>query len=359
MAQTIRLLIVTALLAGLGPGGAPAQPGAAAAPGVIVAEVRRERIADRVEALGTARANESVALTSRVAETVRRLRFDDGQRVKEGEVLVELTSEEENAQLEEAMANVREASRQHERVRELAAKSQAAQSQLDERRRELETARARLEAIQARLDDHLILAPFDGVLGLRQVSPGAFVEPGTVITTLVDPSTIKLDFSVPATYLAALRPGLAIEARTRAYEDRVFEGRVSYVATEVDPVTRAVLVRALLPNPGGLLRPGLLMTVALEKSPREALVVPESALIPRGRDNDVMVVDGQGEVGVRRVRLGARLPGRVEVLEGVAEGERVVTHGAFRLRPGQRVSVRALERGGEPLEDLLGPTAAR
>lgn len=349
-------LLSLGLLTGLGPVAALAQAGAA--PEVIVAEVQRERIADRVEALGTARANESVVLTSRVAETARRLRFEDGQEVKEGDVLVELTSDEENAQLEEAMARVREARRQYKRVRDLAKSNQAAQSQLDERQREVETAEARLEAVEARLDDHLILAPFDGVLGLRQVSPGAYVEPGTVITTISDLSTIKLDFSVPATYLDVLRPGLAIVARTRAFEGREFEGRVSYVNTEVDPVTRSVLVRALLPNPERLLRPGLLMTVVLEKDPREALVVPEAALIPRGRDNDVMVVEGDGQVSSRRVRPGLRLPGKVEIREGLVEGERVVTHGGFKLRPGQRVTVRAVERAGDTLDSLLEPAAA-
>jgi membrane fusion protein (multidrug efflux system) len=356
--MTNRTVLLLGLISSLLPPMLWAQTGGPPAPEVIVAEVMRERIADRVEALGTTRANESVVLTSRVAETVRRLRFEDGQAVQAGDVLVELTSDEEDAQLEEAKSRVREARRQFRRVRDLAEKNQAAQSQLDERRREVETAEARLDAIEARLADHLITAPFDGVLGLRQVSPGAYVEPGTVITTLSDLSMIKLDFSVPATYLGVLRPGLPIVARSRAYEDRAFEGSVSYVNTEVDPITRSVLVRALLPNPERLLRPGLLMTVVLQKNPREALVIPEAALIPRGRDNDVIVIGAEGQVSPRRVRLGLRLPGRVEILEGLSEGERVVTHGGFKLRPGQRVTVRALEREGDTLERLLEPAAA-
>jgi membrane fusion protein (multidrug efflux system) len=337
------------------PFAARAQGGAAGASPVevVVAETRREAIADRVEALGTTRANESVLLTSRIAETVRRIRFDDGQRVKAGQVLVELTSDEEDALLEEGRARVREARRQFARVEELAAKNQAAESQLDERRRELETAQAQLQAIRARLADHLIVAPFDGVLGLRRISPGAFVEPGTPITTLSDLSVIKLDFSVPAVYLGVLRPGLTVAARARAFAGRSFQGRITYVDTEVDPVTRAVLVRVLLPNPDAVLIPGLLMTVTLEKDPREALLVPESALIPRGSEAFVLSVGDDGRVARKPVEVGARLAGYVEVESGLVEGERVITHGSLKVRPGQTVEVRAIDRGGESLEALL------
>jgi membrane fusion protein (multidrug efflux system) len=329
---------------------------------VVVAEARRQRIADRVEALGTTRANESVLLTSRIAETVRRIRFEDGQQVKAGEVLVELTSDEEDALLAEGRARVREARRQFARVEELATKNQAAESQLDERRRELETAQAQLQAIRARLADHLIVAPFDGVLGLRRISPGAFVQPGSPITTLSDLSVIKLDFSVPAVYLGVLRTGLEVTARARALPGRSFQGRITYVNTEVDPVTRSVLVRALLPNPDVLLIPGLLMTVTLEKDPREALVVPEAALIPRGSDAFVLSVDEEGRVARKPVTVGARLAGYVEIETGLAEDERVITHGSLKVRPGQTVAVRAIDQGSESLEALLSqsrPQASR
>jgi membrane fusion protein (multidrug efflux system) len=176
-----------------------------------------------------------------------------------------------------------------------------------------------------------------------------------VITTLNDLGTIKLDFSVPATYLATLRPGLAIQARASAPRGRLFAGQVSYVNTEVDPVTRSVLVRALLPNPDGLLRPGMLMTVTLYKDERDALVVPEAALVSRGREATVLAVSAGEPARVERrpVRIGTRSPGIVEVLEGLAEGERVITHGTLRVRPGQAVVVRAVERPGEGLDELL------
>ena len=204
---------------------------------------------DRLEALGTLRARESVVLTASVTETVTRIHFDDGDRVNAGQVLVKMTSAEEHAQLEEAKS-------QYERIKPLAAEGTAAKSLLDERQREWETARARYAAIISRLDDRLIRAPFAGVVGLRNISVGALVGPGDVITTLDDLSEMKLDFSVPTTFLQTLRPDLAIIASTHAYPERRFEGIVKSIDSRIDPITRTVMVRAVLSNPDAVLKPG-------------------------------------------------------------------------------------------------------
>mgnify|MGYP000529543034 CR=1 FL=1 len=248
-------------------------------------------------------------------------------------------------------------------MQSLEAQVTAAKSLLDERRREWETARARLAAIESRLADRLVKAPFAGVVGLRNISVGALVEPGDVITTLDDDSVMKLDLSVPSVFLAALRPGLEVIATTRAYGERSFRGSVHSVDSRVDPVTRAVVVRVLLPNQDRLLKPGMLMQVTLVKNPRSALVIPESALMPLGREQFVLLVVGADDgprVERRKIRIGARRPGEVEVLDGLDEGDRVVRHGAIRVRPGQSVQVRAVETGAESLTDLLRqePTAA-
>ena len=330
---------------------------------VIVAQVASKPFADRIEALGTLRANESVALTATVTETISALHFDDGQRVAAGTILVEMTSEEEHALLTEAQARLNEAQRQYRRVQSLATQGTAAKSLLDERARERETAQAQLAAIESRLSDRLIKAPFAGVVGLRNISIGALVEPGDLITTLDDDSEMKLDLSVPSVYLAALRPGLEVVAQTKAYGERSFKGVVHSVDSRVDPVTRAVVVRVRLPNPERLLKPGMLMQVTLIKNARTALVIPESALLPLGRDQYVLRVieDGEGHrVERTQVRVGARRPGEAEVLDGLGEGDLVVTHGALRARPGQAVRVGAVESGDETLVDLLQqkPTAA-
>ncbi|NBC47600.1 MAG: efflux RND transporter periplasmic adaptor subunit, partial [Gammaproteobacteria bacterium] len=209
------LRIAAPLLAlGLAAQTAVAQPSAPV--GVIASIAELEPVADRVEALGTLRANESVTITANVTETVSALHFDDGQRVQAGDLLVEMTSVEEHARLEEAQARLAEAEQQYQRVKSLAAAGSASASLLDERRRDLRTAEATLTAIESQLADRLVKAPFEGVVGLRDISLGALVEPGDVITTLDDDSVMKLDFAVPSLYLPSLAPGVAIEARAAA-----------------------------------------------------------------------------------------------------------------------------------------------
>ncbi|MDJ0784120.1 MAG: efflux RND transporter periplasmic adaptor subunit, partial [Desulfosarcinaceae bacterium] len=202
---------------------AGAQP---AAP-VIVKAVAIERFEDHVEALGTLRARESVALTAAVTETITAIHFDDGDRVAAGDILVEMTNEEEHALIEESLSTVAEAKKQYDRIRPLVATGAAASALLDQRRREYETAEARLRALESRLRERLVLAPFGGVLGLRNISVGALIEPGDVITTLDDDSVMKLDFTVPAVHLQTLRTGLPIEATSDAFPDRVFEGSIA------------------------------------------------------------------------------------------------------------------------------------
>ncbi len=329
--------------------------GATAPTPVIVATARLDRFVDRVEALGTLRANESVSLTASVTETLTAIHFDDGDRVEAGKVLVEMTSAEEHALLEEAQATVAEARRQYERVSSLADQGTAARSLLDERRRQWETARARLTAIESRLQDRLVKAPFAGVVGLRNLSLGALVEPGDLITTLDDDSVMKLEFPVPSTFLSTLRVGLDIVAVTRAYGERRFSGEVKAIDSRVDPVTRSVLVRAVLTNTDRALKPGMLMQVELLKNPRQAIVIPEEALVPLGNDQFVLVLDEEDNNNVlrRKVIIGARRPGEVEVLEGLQEGDNVITHGTQKVRPGQQVVIQAVDDGTRPLAALL------
>jgi membrane fusion protein (multidrug efflux system) len=343
------------LLDGLAGPAQAADNGKPPAASVIVSEAQLARFADRIEALGTLRANESVALTASVTDTVSAIHFDDGDRVEKDQVLLEMTSGEEHAQLEEARANSREAYRQYQRVVSLETQGTAAKSLLDERKREWETARARLAGIESRLADRLIKAPFAGVLGLRDLSVGALVEPGDLITTLDDDSVMKLEFQVPAPYLEVLRPGLGIVATARAYQGRRFEGEIKAVDSRVDPATRAIRVRALLPNPERILKPGMLMQVELLKQPRETILIPEEALLPLGERQYVLLVDkADGNTVVRReVSIGGRRPGEVEIIAGLQPGDQVITHGTLKVRPGDRVVIGAVDDGSQPLHELL------
>ncbi|MDX2082145.1 MAG: efflux RND transporter periplasmic adaptor subunit [Terrimicrobiaceae bacterium] len=340
----MKLLWAGAWLMGL------AQVGAAEP--VVVAEARETEFVDRIEALGTLRANESVNLAANVTKRVVKIGFEDGQRVKKGDVLVEMLSAEEEALIGEAEATAREAQLQYERSQQLTKSGASAKATLDEARRINETARARLVAIESRLADLRIVAPFDGVVGLRNISVGAMVQPGDLITTLDDDRVMKLDFTVPTTFLRAMEPGVPIQAKARAFGDEVFEGEVTSVGTRVDPVTRSVTVRAVIPNPEQRLKPGLLMTVDILSNKRRAIVVPEEAVIGEGTTQQVFVVDGE-TAKRREVVLGARQTGEVEVVEGLKAGEKVVTRGAMSLSDGAAVKVRATDDGRRPLAELI------
>ena len=326
-------------------------------PSVIVSEVRLDHFSDPLEALGTLTANESVELTATVSETINAIHFDDGERVERGQVLVEMTSREEHAQLEEARATVDEAKRQYQRIVSLEAQGTAAKSLLDERKREWETAHARLTAIESRLADRLIKAPFSGVLGLRDLSVGALVQPGELIITLDDDSVMKLEFQIPGSYLEAVQPGLEIVATARAFPGRSFTGSVKSINSRIDPVTRSIRVRAILPNPERLLKPGLLMQVVLLNNPREALVIPEQALTPLDNRQFVYTVEVDPEHGhkamKREIRIGTRRPGEVEVLEGLQAGEQVISQGTLNVRPGQPVTISTVDDGSRPLAEIL------
>jgi len=212
-------------------------------------------------------------------------------------------------------------------------------------------------AIESRLADRLIKAPFDGVLGLRDISPGALVVPGDLITTLDDDQVMKLDFAVPSLFLPDLRIGLGIQARARIYE-RTFAGTIRGIDSRVDPVTRSIQVRALISNPDRALKPGVLMQVALLRNPRDALVVPEAALLHRGHEHFVMRLGDGDLVGRRTVEIGARRPGEVEILTGLSAGDRVVVDGTNKVRAGQKVQIRAVDDGtrhGRPLSACSAP----
>jgi membrane fusion protein (multidrug efflux system) len=323
---------------------------------VIVAPVVIREISDRVEALGTARANESVNITANVSEKIRKIHFEDGQQVKTGEILAVLNYAEEQANLKQAQAFRGERKLALERLLQLDERKLAAEDEIDRTRLELAQADASITAIQARINDRVIRAPFDGIIGLRYISVGALVESGELIATLDDTSQIKLDFSVPAMFLAELKPGLKIKARATALDNKEYLGAVKSIDSRVDPVTRSVQVRAVLPNPDGSILPGILMQVDLLRNTRQAIVIPEAALLPLAKRQYVMVrvnKDGKDTVEKRDVEIGIRLPGYVEILSGLSSDEYVVTHGNSRVGPGDSLDVLAVDDGSIDIATIL------
>jgi membrane fusion protein, multidrug efflux system len=331
--------------AGAGPGAGRAPGGRENAPAIVtLAPVRAERISQKLEALGNARANESVDISTKTSNIVTAVRFRDGERVKRGQVLVQLDDAQARADVAEAQAALSESESQYNRSRELLNTQALSKSSFDQLEGTLKANRARLGAAQARLEDTVIRAPFSGRVGLRRVSVGTLISPGDVITTLDDTSVIKLDFSVPENFLATLREGLSIRATAPAYPGRSFTGSVSSIDSRVDMNTRSVTVRALLANEDGALKPGMFLNVMLANDERAALVIPEEALTPEAERQYVFVV-ADGKASRREVRIGGRRPGSVEILAGLNAGERVIVEGTQKVRDG--AVVRAIERAAE------------
>lgn len=341
---------------GFGAGGGRPQ---AQLPLVTVGRANRQPLYDVVEALGTAQANESVTLTAKVTDTVRRVNFEDGDYVEAGTVLVELTNQEEEAGLAEARANLDDAESQLRRYEDLNSRGLSAASDLDVARSRTAATQARLNSMVARLRDRLILAPFSGMLGFRQVSPGTMLSPNTAITSIDDISTIKLDFTVPETFIGTMTPGAKVIAKSVSFPGRDFEGTVRTVGSRVDPVTRAITVRAHIANADRALRPGMLLTVQVVTAEHLALVVPEGAVFQVQNRAYVYRVDGD-VARQQQIEVGGRRFGVVEVLGGLAEGDLIVVEGIVKLRDGAKVRFDAAEAAISERDDSASPiTKAR
>ncbi len=346
---TVRLVFVGALAV---LGAACSKPAAETAPAaasttilVVTAAARKEPMGIEIEAVGSTRANESVQLTSKASNTITAIRFNEGEEVAQGSVLVEMDDAEAQAALAVAEAALVRSKGQYDRSRDLQSRQAMSMADLEQVEASLKADQARVAAAQARLKDTVIRASFRGRTGFRLVSVGSFVSAGTLITTLDDTSVIKLDFTVPETFLFVVRRGLPVIASTTGLPDRKFLGEVTNLDSRVDPVTRSITVRAELPNPEGLLRQGMFMTVSLQGDVVPTLLVPEEAIVPERGHTYVFLVHNN-VVERREVRTGKRKPGDVEIIEGVQEGDRVVVEGTQNVRDG--TVVEETPRTGSP-----------
>ncbi|MCK5425906.1 MAG: efflux RND transporter periplasmic adaptor subunit, partial [Emcibacter sp.] len=256
----ILLIIIGAALYYIGQLNKPSQ-GFRHGPGVVtvvVAPVIQDIFTDKIEALGTTKANESVNLTATTTDKISKINFTDGMTAKKGQILVELVSDEERADLRSSEVNAEQQKRDLTRISGLVKARTLPTARLGDQKTRYKKARADVQVAQSRIRDRQIVAPFDGQLGLRLVSLGSLVTPGTVIATLDDLSVIKLDFTVPEGFLATLKTGQTIKAKSDAYPKKIFEGLVTNIGSRIDPVSRAVTVRAIIPNDDRKLRPGML-----------------------------------------------------------------------------------------------------
>lgn len=325
-------------LAACGNNGAAQPAAASAAIPVTTQVVKTSAWSDTLQALGTAKARESVTLTAKVSEIVQEVHFESGQEVSAGQRLITLRGEAQQAALLEAQAAFNEAEQLYRRQSELAQQQLISRSNLDTQRALRDSAEARVRQMRSDIGDRNVRAPFAGVLGIRQVSPGSLITPTTVIATLDDISRMYVDFQVPEAALASVAIGNTVTATAAAYPGRKFEGTVQTIEARIDPGTRAVTVRAEFPNPDRELRPGMLMEVRLFRPERQALVIPEIAVVQVGRDSFVYRVKADGSVEQAPVTAGVRREGKVEITQGVAVGDRIVIDGTGKLRPGVKVT---------------------
>ena len=333
------ILLACASLTGCGPsqpeaGGSPFGGGGPVA--VIAKPIMTQSYIDRFTALGTARANESIDVTARISSVITLINFTEGQQVKAGDLLIELDNAEIRANLNMAEASLKQKRSQFRRSNTLGETSIVSDAELEEQEAGVLMAEAEVRAAQARLDNSYIKAPFAGTVGLRRVSLGNLVGPDTLITTLDDTNTIKLEFSIPESFLSSIKSGLTIEAKSAAYPNRIIKGTVSTIDSRVDPTTRSLTVIAMIPNGENLIRPGMFLTVVLEAERKDVLLIPEEALVPRQGRQFVFVIE-DGKAVEKQVELGVRAPGLAEIRSGLTVGEILITEGVQKVRSGAPV----------------------
>jgi membrane fusion protein (multidrug efflux system) len=269
-------------------------------------------------------------------------------------LLVELESSEIRAGLAVAEAALSESRGLYNRSRTLASTQAISASNLEQLQASMQVNEAQVEAAKARLANTVIRAPFAGRVGLRRVSPGGFVDTSSVITTLDDTETIKLDFSIPEAFLSVVSEGMTIVAHSLVYPDHNFAGRVASVDTRLDPVSRSVQIRAALPNPNALLKPGMFLTVNLQRDRGPVLVAPEASIVPERGLQFIYRIEG-GKAQMQEVTLGRRAPGLVEIVSGASEGDQLIVEGTHKVRNGSDVEVVSQHASGD---DRLTPGSA-
>jgi len=292
---------------------------------------------DSVEAVGTSRANEQVFITSKYSDLVDEVLFQDGETVQKGDILVRLNSKEEGAKVKELQANLAESVAQLNRFQDLYKQKATSQSLVDQQEAKTKAISAQLLSAKIKLAEFTIKAPFSGMLGFREISLGALINVGDVITSLDDLSTIKVDFSIPERYLTTVSIGQRIEATNTAYKEKVFIGKISSIDARIDSVTRTLKVRAEIPNADHKLRAGMLLNLQVVRNVEQILQVPESAVIPIEDEHFIFIVEADKAVK-KKLEIGRRHRGFVEVVAGVEIGTEVVIEGALKLRDGTAVN---------------------
>jgi membrane fusion protein (multidrug efflux system) len=306
---------------------------------VEVAKVVIEPARRNTTAVGTFRSFESVILRPEVAGRIVSFDFKEGQKVEAGQVLVRLDDALEQASLAQAKSQLDLAKSNFDRAQTLVARNVGTAKALDEARAQLQTSQAAVDTAQARLEKMTLVAPFAGTIGLRKVSIGDYLAPGSDIVNLEQTDPLKIDFRVPEIFLPAIKIGARVDVKADAYPGRTFTGEIYAINPLVDEAGRSIVIRARIANLDDALRPGLFARIDVTLAVRDrAIFIAEQAIVPVGNDSYVYRV-ADGKALLTKVKLGLRRIGQVEVLEGLNEGDSVVIGGLLKIRDGSPVAV--------------------
>ena len=308
---------------------------------VVAEPVKQEKIEEKISLVGSLQADEAIEIKNEIAGIIEQIGFEEGLPVKKGQMLIMIDAKKLNATLAQMEANLGLAQTTFDRLSSLIKAGAVSQQEYDQAKSDLEAKKAEVDLIKAQQKETVIAASFDGVMGERTVSAGQFVNQGTTLTFLIKQDPMKAEFHVPERSLGQMKVGQEIEVTVAAYPDEKFKGEVYFIDPQIEEQTRTALVKAKLPNPDGKLRRGMFANLDLIVSIRpQALVAPETALIPRGEDVFVFVVDKDSKAQMKPVKVGVRLAGKAEIVEGLSEGENVIVEGFQKVGPGSTVKIK-------------------
>ena len=319
---------------------AAADPPAAAAIPVVAAEAKGQPIAETLAVVGSLAANEFVEVKSETDGTIAEILFREGEPVQKGALLIRLDETKFTAALAEAEANLKLAATTFERNKQLFKDRLISQQEFDQAASLFQANQATVELRKRQLQDARIFAPFAGIVGARSISPGQVISKNTTLTWVVDLEIVKAEFNVPERFLGEVKLGQNIELKVAAFPKDRFKGEVYFLAPQVDPNTRTLLLKARIPNAEHKLKPGMFANLDLTLTLREdAVMIPESALMSVGERTSVYVIAADGTAQMRPVKVGLRIPNEIEIISGVQPGEKVIAEGLQKIRPGAPVKV--------------------
>ena len=292
-----------------------------------------------LEFIGTAVSNESVDITSSITQKVSQINFSDCDFVKKGDVLVQLNVEKQKAVQKQAEINLQEQQRELIRLSSLKDKKIIAEKEYDLQNTKLQDAQAKLAEVEEEIKEGTIVAPFDGMLGIRKISVGSLLTPGTIITTIDDIKKIKVDFPVPEKYLSLINKDCKITATSIAIPNKKFYGIVQAISPRISPTSRSISVRGIIENEEYLLRPGMMLNVTMQMQDRNVLLIPENSISNVGEKHFVFLIEDGNRVKQKEVEIGQRLSGFVEIICGLKAGDSVVTDGIVKISDGDIVEI--------------------